>query len=190
MTLVMGKKSGLNEREALAADIARVENRLNEGIVGEPGNIGDDFFGDLARGSRSFNIASAFSEIASAEGAHFVHLKTPLRTDTHSEMFHIAFSGYQYSPSGEAISSIVTGYCYAAGSEIVSNGFSGSHEPTDGALNPIPSAYISSDGFVCVRIKVDSAYFLTVVADAMRVGNGRLLRREDVQLIVSKEEAL
>lgn len=187
MTLVMGKKSDLNEREALAADIARVEGRLNAGIVGQRTNTGDDFFGDSSLGSRAFGIASAFTN---ENGAKFLHVKLPLRPDTHDEMFYLDFKGYAFGLM-EVIDCKVVGYCYKNGGGVISyTDIVGSHQPTDVLGNPIPYLYISSDGFVTCRLKFSEAYYTTVILDVMKVGNGRLLAASEVSMFFSEQESI
>lgn len=185
----VGKRSHLNEQEALAADIARVEARLNQGIVGAQSLDGDDVTGTGDRGSRAFGLADIFSDTPASEGAHFVHIKTPLRPDTNTEMFHFTMSGYLYEP-GEVVQATVAGYCYQPVEAIINATFSGTHEPVDGSGNPIPAIYESSDGYVTLRLKVPTAYWLTMVVDCMKVGNGRLFIRGDLSIQISKSETI
>lgn len=186
--LTMGKKSDLNEREALAADISRVEQRLNAGIVGAQSLDGDDITGSGDRGSRALGVANVFT---AERGEKFVHFKTPLRTDTHNEMFHFHVTGYSLLASS-LIDCFIAGYCYKDNNESIERvAFAGTNAPYDAAGNPLPPVYLSSDGFVVCRIKLPvDAYHTTAVLDAMKVGNGRLFAVDSIDVIVSDQEAI
>ena len=159
-----------NHSEAMASSAAAMA-RANSGIVGSETQIG----------TRALAIASYFT---SDNLSRFIHIKTALRPDSHSEMFHLNITGYCYGES-KAVDMTFVGYCYSADATLLSVGVIGSH-----VLDTLPAAYITSDGFIAVRIYFPTTYFLSLVVDSMRVGNGRLLSSADIQIINAAEEAL
>ncbi|KNC65019.1 hypothetical protein AC626_25785, partial [Pseudoalteromonas rubra] len=70
-------------------------------------------------------------------------------------------------------------YCYATDKNVRNIECIGSHAPT---------LYRGSDGYAYCRLSFENIYHLTLTVDTMRVGNGRLLKKGDVEVIVSAQD--
>ncbi|TMO67473.1 hypothetical protein [Pseudoalteromonas aurantia] len=133
--------------------------------------------GDGGHGTRAINVAHLFTP---EQGATFVHIKLPLKADTNHEMFHLKVSGYAY---GEAklVDATLVGYCYKPRDNVININTAGSHSP---------HLYKGADGYIYGRLTFTSQYYLTLSIDTMRVGNGRLFKHGDIELIRSDAETL
>ena len=136
-----------------------------------------EVFGDGNQGSTVVNAASAlFSE----GGNCYLHFKLPLKADENHEMFHLHIRGYAYGEA-KVIDATLVGYCYKPSANVINVGVEGSHQP---------ALYKGSDNAIYGRLYFPNCYYLTVAVDTLRVGNGRLLRRGDIEIIKSENETL
>ncbi|MFC0119033.1 hypothetical protein ACFFK7_14070 [Pseudoalteromonas xiamenensis] len=128
-------------------------------------------------GTRAIGVCNYFT---AQHGSAFIHLKLPLKLSLHNEMFRLDVTGYAY---GEAkpVDSVFVGYCYKNGNGLVNTNCSGSHSP---------HIYRGSDDHVYCRLTFPTQYFLTLSVDTIRVGNGRLLKHGEIELINSQLELL
>ncbi|MCX4026628.1 hypothetical protein H0A36_00490 [Endozoicomonas sp. SM1973] len=100
----------------------------------------------------------------------YVHFKTPLNINKHSEMFWFNIRGYSYG-SASIINETIAGYCYKTNLDLIS---------MDNHGNMSPEAYKDSKGNVVLRIFLPNCYYTTISIDTMRVGNGRLFENGDL----------
>ncbi|WP_046005602.1 hypothetical protein [Pseudoalteromonas rubra] len=149
----------------VAQQKARVDSSLDDLTV-----IGDGGLGTLSMG-----IAHFFT---SGSGPTKVHLRLPLNVKTHDEMFHLKVRGYAYH-EGKVVDATFVGYSYARIGELIKKQAIGSH---------LPTLYVGSDDHVYCRLSFTHKHFLTFSVDAMRVGNGRLLKAGDIEVIESDAE--
>lgn len=90
----------------------------------------------------------------------YVHLKTNIPNQS-SIMFHIHMEGYNYGRA-RAIDSVFTGYTYT-GWLGVDNQYMVNY--TDGCT--AEAIYISSDGYVCLRLYANTWYYAGFLVHAM-----------------------
>ncbi|MBD1582494.1 hypothetical protein [Pseudoalteromonas sp. S16_S37] len=145
----------------------KVDSKLNQLSI-----IGDGNFG-----TRAINVARYFT---GSGGKANLHFKLPLKADTDHDMFHLKIYGYAY---GEAkiVESTLVGYCYKPSNNVINIEVNGTHSP---------HLYKGSDGYIYARLSFETFYYLTVSVDTMRVGNGRLLKHGDIEIIRSEQETL
>jgi hypothetical protein len=134
-------------------------------------------FGDGGHGSTVVNAANFFT---GESGSCYLHFKLPLKADVNNEMIHLHFRGYAYG-AAEVVDTTVVGYCYVPANNVINVGVSGTHSP---------ALYKGSDGYIYARMHFPSCYYLTVAVDTTRVGNGRLFRRGEIEVIKSDNATL
>jgi len=110
---------------------------------------------------------------------HLYHIKLPYKVDTHTAMYYLHASGYSYQ-SGEIIDIIWTGYCYRP-----SNAISKTKTHINRSTAITAGQYVGTDSSVYLWFKVPNIYYTTFRLDAMKVGNGTMLKQGDIQLTVS-----
>ena len=110
----------------------------------------------------------------------YVHLKTPLNINVHSEMFWFNVQGYSYG-SAKIINEIMVGYCYAGGNVL-------SSKSSFGELSP--DSYTDTAGNVVLRLLLPNSYHSTMAVDTMRVGNGRLFNNGDLDVKLSLSDTV
>ncbi|WP_025821939.1 hypothetical protein [Shewanella marina] len=133
--------------------------------------------GDGGRGSTVINAANFFT---TEHGSCYLHFKLPLKADEDHEMIHLRVRGYAY---GEAkiVDATLVGYCYKPSDNVINVETQGSHQP---------ALYKGSDQMIYARLFFPNNYFLTVTIDTTRVGNGRLFKRGDIEIIKSSSSTL
>ncbi|MCG7536506.1 hypothetical protein [Pseudoalteromonas sp. OOF1S-7] len=151
----------------VAQQKARVDSSLDDLTV----------IGDGGKGTLSFGIAQFFT---SGSGPTTVHLRLPLNVKTMDEMFHLKVRGYAYHEA-KVVDATFVGYAYATYGDLINEQAIGSH---------LPTLYVGSDDHVYCRLSFAQKHFLTFSVDAMRVGNGRLFRSGDIEVIESDVEQL
>ncbi|MFC4635983.1 hypothetical protein ACFO3O_18875 [Dokdonia ponticola] len=114
------------------------------------------------------------------------HIKTPIRVDTHSHMFHFSAEGYFYG-NGQPIDIVWVGYSYAAQNNLIRDHTSVLRaDPTKVEAGQ----YVGSDNHVYLWIKPSSLYYATFRINTIRVGSGPLFEEGDLELIISTEAQL
>jgi len=109
----------------------------------------------------------------------YIHIKTKLRQDRDNKMFWFKVYGYA-ERNAQSVEATFSGYVYHEGDAILLKSAIGSHEPY---------IYLSSDGYLTFRLKVNP-YYLTLSVDGMRVGNGDMPQRGDLTFIPSVDETI
>ncbi|MBQ4814014.1 hypothetical protein J8M20_21795 [Pseudoalteromonas luteoviolacea] len=164
-TRVAQKETELDN--AVAHQVGRIDAALdNLGIIGD-GSIG----------TKSIAVATYFS---GDHGASYIHIKLPFKIDEHNCTYHIGVSGYALQ-EGKIVDSTFVGYCNEATNKLVHPHHSGTHEPY---------SYIGSDQHVYLRLNFESKYYLSLSVDSMYVGNGRIIKRGEIEVIASPAEKL
>lgn len=110
----------------------------------------------------------------------YVHLKTPLNINLHSEMFWFNIKGYNYG-GAKIVEETIVGYCYKPSLSLQNKGAFG---------NLTPDSYVDASGNVILRILVPNIYYTTLRVDTMRVGNGRLFNVGDLTAKLSLAETV
>ncbi|WP_087693508.1 hypothetical protein [Pseudomonas sp. PE-S1G-1] len=100
----------------------------------------------------------------------YLHLKTPLNINKHTEMFWFNIKGYNYGGAA-IVEETIVGYCYAPSRGLLNKSAFGSFSP---------DSYVDSSGNVILRMLFPSIYFTTLRIDTMKVGNGRLFNVKDL----------
>jgi hypothetical protein len=122
---------------------------------------------------------------ASLAGGIF-HIKTPMRVDTHSQMFHFSAEGYFYG-SGQPVDIVWVGYCYKAQNSLIRDHTSVLRaDPTKVQAGQ----YIGSDNHIYLWIKPSSLYYSTFRINTIRVASGFLFKEGDLEVIESTEAQL
>lgn len=183
----VGKQATLNDLNDLSAefnqlktDFEVVKNNSENGAVGTV--IEGDSNGELGAGARSFGIKSFFT--MDSGNNTYLHIKTSLSPAANDSVFSFSVSGYAYAEA-KIVDCKFVGYCNKTSGSILSTEVIGTHLPPS-----LPSLYLSSDGFVTMRLFFLDIYYLTLVLDSMKVGNGRLFDSSDIEIIKSTEEAI
>ncbi|MCS3531374.1 hypothetical protein [Chryseobacterium sp. JUb7] len=112
------------------------------------------------------------------------HIKLPYKVNTHSSMFHLKATGYDYYGS-DIIDITWVGYCYQPSGSLIYNK---THVNASTAITA--GQYVGTDSHIYLWFKANNTYYLTFKLDSMRVGNGTLLKENDVQLILSDQSQL
>lgn len=159
-----------------------IPNNLVQSVNGQTGNVVLDMEGPTDTGSTREGIAKYFT--SNNSGTDIFHIKLPLKVNTNSEMYHIKASGYAYG-AADIIDVTWVGYCYSPAANITST--------KTGILNSTAitaGQYVGTDSHVYLWMKLPNTYFSTFKLDSIRVGNGRLIKSGDVQIIVSSQAQL
>lgn len=109
------------------------------------------------------------------------HIKLPYKANTDRSMYHLKATGYDYSGS-DIIDITWVGYCYEPLGNLV---YDKTH--VNASTTITAGQYVGTDSHVYLWFKPANTYFLSFKLDSMRVGNGTLLKENDVQLILSNE---
>ncbi|MCF6435205.1 hypothetical protein [Pseudoalteromonas sp. MMG022] len=133
--------------------------------------------GNGGYGSRAINVANFFTNDSGVTNLHF---KLPFNAATDHAMFHLHIKGYAYG-EGKVVDATMVGYCYKAVEDVINIDAVGTHAP---------HVYKGSDGHIYGRLSFSNQYYLTVSVDTMRVGNGRLYKHGDIEIIRSQQETL
>lgn len=107
------------------------------------------------------------------------HIKLPYKADTDYAMFYLKATGYNYS-QGDIIDVTWVGYCYQPDGNVINHK---SHVAVSATITA--GQYVGSDSHVYIWLKLPNTYFSTFKIDSMHVGNGRLLKQGDLEIIVS-----
>ncbi|NOU49527.1 hypothetical protein HG263_03055 [Pseudoalteromonas sp. JBTF-M23] len=146
---------------------SKVDDKLNQlSIIGNGGY-----------GSRAINVANFFTNDSGVTNLHF---KLPFKADTDHAMFHLHITGYAYG-EGKIVDATLVGYCYKVVENVINVDTVGTHTP---------HVYKGSDGHIYGRLSFTNQYYLTLSVDTMRVGNGRLYKHGDIEIIRSEQETL
>ncbi|CAM3965945.1 hypothetical protein [Pseudoalteromonas byunsanensis] len=151
----------------IASTNNKVDSKLNQLSV----------IGDGGYGSRAINVANFFTNDT---GATHLHFKLPFKADADHAMFHLHIKGYAYG-EGKAVDATMVGYCYKAVENVINVDVVGTHAP---------HVYKGADGYIYGRLSFSNQYYLTISVDTMRVGNGRLYKHGDIEIIRSELETL
>ncbi|MCO7190215.1 MULTISPECIES: hypothetical protein [unclassified Pseudoalteromonas] len=151
----------------VAQQKARVDSSLDDLTV----------IGDGGKGTLSFGVANFFS---SGTGPTTIHLRLPLNVKTTDEMFHLKVRGYAYHEA-QVVDATFVGYAHKNYGALIKEQAIGTH---------LPTLYVGSDDHVYCRLSFTQKHFLTFSVDAMLVGNGRLFRAGDINVIESDDEQL
>ena len=144
---------------------------------------GPAIIGSGGRGTRSLNIAEYFSSLNDTNA--YIHLKTPFNPAIEADTFHIKVSGYSlHNFSNHLIDLTFTGYSYTACNCVA---YTTTLDPTN---QYSPAIYKGSDNFIYLRFKPANTYYLTFVVDSIFVGNGRILKPGDIQVVPSSSVTL
>jgi len=182
-----GHKSDLESRVATAeqqfADWRQHRDRLGQEGDGAlyPGMLQGEVFntgGNGATPGGSLDFASP--ENAGTNSNVYLHIRTPLNVNTHSEMFHFYLFGQLYG-AGKRVNEEFQGYCYHATNSLIRVSKTGVNSP---------QVYVDSGSFVCLRVLLASTYHATLRLDSMQVGNGRAFQHGDFTPIFSTASIL
>ncbi len=154
-----------------------IPNNLVHSVNGQTGNVVVDIEGPTDVGSTREGILKFFT--ANQSGTDIFHIKLPYKVNTHYAMYHIKASGYAYG-SVDIIDVTWVGYCYQPIGNLINHK---SHVAVSMAITA--GQYVGSDSHVYLWLKLPNTYYSTLKIDAMRVGNGSLLKEGDLELIVS-----
>lgn len=134
------------------------------------------------RGSTREGILKYF--MSENSSTHIFHIKLPYKVDTHNAMYYLHASGYSYQ-SGEIIDIVWAGYCYSYATALskIKTHINRSTVITAGQ-------YVGTDSHVYLWFKVPNTYYTTFKLDAVRVGNGTMLKQGDVQVTISDQTQL
>jgi len=194
---------GVSDGTATKEQMIRM-NVLNGDVVFNEGNVGVktatprsdlDINGILIEGKAT---PSAGSNIAGKKGScvvshgiasfftttqdnNYMHIKLPYKVDVDNSMYHIKATGYRYR-SSEVIDITWVGYCYSGSGSLIQE----SNINTGGSNFNI-TQYIGSDNHIYLRFRGTSGsnYYQSFRIDSMKVGNGKVLKEGDIQIISS-----
>ncbi|WP_299767418.1 hypothetical protein [uncultured Dokdonia sp.] len=119
-------------------------------------------------------------------GNTYFHIKTPMRVDSHSHMYHFSAEGYFYG-AGEIIDIVWVGYCYNAGNNIIRTQ---SNVSRADLARVTAGQYVGTDNHVYLWLKGYSSYYTTFRINTIRVGSGPLFEEGDLEVIVSDQAQL
>ncbi|RDL43719.1 hypothetical protein DN730_13310 [Marinomonas piezotolerans] len=177
----VGQQSVLNDLVELKRQADQTEQKLNSeksaGLIGDVSAV----TGNAARGMRTERAAFFFT---GESGAAYIHIKTPLKPTVDNVMYHFTLTGYCYGESRD-VSNTFAGFCYGPNDTLISVGGSGTHD-----ANGVPHSYISSDGYVTLRMHFTNTYFLNLVLDSIYLDGGRVFREGDFEIIRSTQESI
>ncbi|WDD98374.1 hypothetical protein [Thalassomonas actiniarum] len=125
-------------------------------------------------GGDSGGFAGKIDDLGSSSNV-YLHFKTPMNINTHSEMYWFNIRGYCYG-GAKLIDEVIAGYCYATSKSVINKANAGGMSP---------DSYSDAAGNVILRILVPNTYYNSVCIDTMRVGNGRLFNAGDLDVKVS-----
>jgi len=151
------------------------QNEIISGINSYKSTINSgNHWGDLGSSEykSNFNIAS-FGTNQNSSG--YIHIKINYKPASQNEMYYFNLKGYAYGAS-KPINIIYNGYAYGGSLTHLSvhdpSNYFGMHQ------------YVSSDGYLVLRLYSGSIYYLTFVLNSVQVGNGRLFSKEDILNII------
>lgn len=127
-------------------------------------------------GSMNPGICKYFTANASQD---YIHLKLPYSIDVDNKMFYIKASGYAYSQA-EIIDIVWVGYCNKSTSSLRKPNTDVSRSTTITA-----GQYIGSNNHIYLWFKPFNTYYMTFKLDSIRVGNGTLLKDNEIEVIKS-----
>lgn len=186
MTEVFENKSNEIDQRVEQAEAKFEKWRNEKDVIGDPlgyGTMRMNILQGLVSQTRA-NAAISYGDFPrtdlGTETNVYMHFKTPLNINQHSEMFWFNIRGYSFG-SAKIIDETITGYCYAANRVIMNKSAFG---------NFTPDSYADSAGNVILRILMPSIYYSTVRIDSMRVGNGRLFGVGDLTAKLSLSDVV
>ncbi|KZN65732.1 hypothetical protein N473_11950 [Pseudoalteromonas luteoviolacea CPMOR-1] len=162
--------------------VTQKESELDETISGQISKV-DAALDNLAiigngeRGTRAIGVANYFT---SGNGPAKIHFRLPLNVLQHNEMFHIKVIGHAYHQA-EAVDATFVGYSFPNVEGVYLPQATGTH---------LPTIYVGSDNHIYCRLSFEKCHFLTLSVDTMRVGNGRLIKHGDIEIINDPAEQL
>lgn len=166
----VGNQSTLNDLGALSSGLDAVDAR----VTASEADIEDIKNGAAVAGPYRLGIAS----ITGGEiGAGYIHIKTKFRPGIDQRRFQLRVVGYEYN-SGNNVECMFAGYCYGGG--FTSAAASGTNLP-----NSIPAVYITSDGYVAMRVWFPSMLDMSLHVDSIATHDHGALIGSDIQLIQS-----
>ncbi|ESP95483.1 MULTISPECIES: hypothetical protein [Pseudoalteromonas] len=164
-TRVAQKESELDS--TVAHHVGRIDAALdNLGIIGNGGV-----------GTRAIGVANYFTP---GNGPATIHFKLPLNVKQHNEMFHIRVIGHAYHQA-EAVDATFVGYSFPDVQGVYLPQATGTH---------LPTIYVGTDDHIYCRLTFTKCHFLTLSVDTMRVGNGRLLKHGDIEIINDPQQQI
>lgn len=129
------------------------------------------------RGTKEYAILRHYNN---PSGTKTFHIKTPMRIDQDTDMYFFKAEGYAFGGGGEIIDIVWVGYCYQPSGVILSK------KTKVGRSDTITAGqYVGSDNHVYIWFKTPSNNNNTFAIDTMRVGNGPLFKKGDLEVILS-----
>jgi hypothetical protein len=159
-----------------------IPNSLVQTVNGQTGNVTLDIEGPTDVGSTREGILKFFTD--NQNSTNIFHIKLPYKVNRDHAMYHIKAFGYAYG-AAYIIDVTWVGYCYKPNGNIISTK---SYVAASTAITA--GQYVGSDSFVYLWLKLPTTYYSTLRIDSMRVGNGTLLKKGDLELIVSNSNQL
>lgn len=129
------------------------------------------------RGTKAFTILKHYNQ---PSGTQTFHIKTPMSIDIESDMFYFKADGYAFGAGGEIIDIVWAGYCYKPSGSLLAAKTRVERSDTITA-----GQYIGSDNHIYLWFKTPSNNNNTFAIDTMRVGNGPLFKKGDLEVILS-----
>ncbi|MDK1287391.1 hypothetical protein [Pseudoalteromonas umbrosa] len=157
---------------------------VNTTISREIARVDESLANTRVFGRKSMSIADYF---VTEVGPTNIHIKLPYRVDRDHAMYHLTVEGYAYGAAHDneneprIIDATFVGYCYTNSQTHLNVQCLGSHEP---------ASYIGKDNHIYLRLSFKNKYFLTLNVNALKVGNGTLLKQGDVEIIDNPEALL
>lgn len=157
---------------------SELQNQLINGVNSYNKTINNNkHFGNLGGSGykTNYNIASFGTTTESTSSNKYIHIKVNIKPSEISSMYRFNLQGHAYGPS-KVIDVTFVGYSYNG--SIVSlgyldpSGYFGQHQ------------YISSDGYLVLRLYAANPYFLSFVVNTTQVGNGGLYDKDDILDII------
>ena len=140
------------------------------------------FIQGTAQGTVTYQVASFFTNENTS--TKYVHIRTPFNPSLHSHMFHFKVTGYAYGASTKVVDLTYVGYVYQPTTSLSNTAVMSVNGAHDGAI------YRGSDGYVYLRFKPSSLYFLSFRVDSMYVGNGRVVEPGEVTVSTELSDEL
>ncbi|TMP35511.1 hypothetical protein [Pseudoalteromonas rubra] len=171
-----------NKIQSIDSTVSSKMTEVNNFVAQQEAKIGGaldqlSIIGDESNGTLSIGVAHFFT---AGTGATKVHLRLPLNVKEDVGMFHLKVRGYAYNEA-KPVDATFVGYAYKVNGDLIKEHAEGSH---------LPTLYVGRDDHVYCRLSFTNKHFLTFSVDAMKVGNGPVLKKGDIQVIESDQDTL
>lgn len=133
-------------------------------------------------GAKTINVVSFFTGTNST--TTYIHIKTPFRPAVDTAMYHFKVEGYAYGDSKDVELTFV-GYSYPPSPGSIMN-----PQSRDPQGSFAPAQYIGSDGYIYLRFKPATTYYLSFRVDSTYVGNGRIVKPGEMTVVESTAATL